>query len=105
MSDDIFKVIEEVLKDRVGSGEKYSIRSATYDIFKLADQQQPGVTMATRDVRAILKKLGRTHTLSAISRTIGELHDDDMIAFAGKEERKGITTHRVPVFRLVNDEA
>jgi hypothetical protein len=103
MSADIFAAIEDVLRDRNRTGGNYTVYEMVYDIFKIADEKEPGAMLAARDVRRVMMKAGRNAGISVVSRQVGQLKDEGRIEFVGKEKRSGITTHSVPVYRLARE--
>ena len=98
---DLFSIIENVIAQRETDAGS-NLRTAILEVFEIADQQQPGIHLATRDVYKILYKVGRVHEISSVSRMIASIEMTGQLEFVGKEKRDNMrSAHIIPVYRLV----
>jgi len=96
----MFAVIEQVLAERSRPADN-SLRESVTSVFQIVEEQNPGGTLASRDVYTILFKLGKVIDISSVSRMIAQLEMTGTVEFTGKEKRDGLkANHAIPMYRL-----
>lgn len=102
-NESVFKLIEDVMAQRIDASGARGVRQSAYDILKVGTER--GYAMSTRDIYMILRKLKVSGSRGPVNRAVQTLIEDGLVVYVGKEIRTGIQPTMVPTYKAVIDDA